>query len=67
MLKAILTPESYRVTIYHEFGFSKVKTDITIWRHNPEDHEEWIHVAQDRDQWRILVKMVMNLRRPRIS
>jgi hypothetical protein len=23
---------------------------------------DWIHVAQDRDQWRAVVKMVMNLR-----
>jgi hypothetical protein len=23
---------------------------------------DWIHLAQDRDQWRVLVKMVMNLR-----
>jgi hypothetical protein len=24
----------------------------------------WIHLAQDRDQWRVLVNMVMNLRVP---
>jgi hypothetical protein len=23
---------------------------------------DWIHPAQDRDQWRVLVNMVMNLR-----
>jgi hypothetical protein len=23
---------------------------------------DWIHLAQDRDQWRILVNMVLNLR-----
>jgi hypothetical protein len=22
---------------------------------------DWIHVAQDRDQWRAMLKMVMNL------
>jgi hypothetical protein len=23
---------------------------------------DWIHLAQDRDQWRVLVKKIMNLR-----
>jgi hypothetical protein len=25
---------------------------------------DWIHFAQDRDRWRVLVNMVMNLRVP---
>jgi hypothetical protein len=25
------------------------------------DSMDWIHLAQDRDQWRVLVNMVMNL------
>jgi hypothetical protein len=25
---------------------------------------DWIHTAQDRDQWRAIVNMVMNLRAP---
>jgi hypothetical protein len=28
------------------------------------DGMDWIDLAQDRDQWRALVKMVMNLRVP---
>jgi hypothetical protein len=28
------------------------------------DNMDWIHLAQDRDQWRALVKTVMNLRDP---
>jgi hypothetical protein len=26
------------------------------------DGMDWIHLAQDRDQWRVLVNTVMNLR-----
>jgi hypothetical protein len=28
------------------------------------DGVDWIHLAQDRDQWRALVNMVMNLQVP---
>jgi hypothetical protein len=28
------------------------------------DGMDWINLAQDRDQWRVLVNMVMNLRVP---
>jgi hypothetical protein len=28
------------------------------------DGVDWIDLAQDRDQWRVLVNMVMNLRVP---
>jgi hypothetical protein len=29
-----------------------------------DDGMDWIDVAQDKDQWRALLKMVMNLRVP---
>jgi hypothetical protein len=28
------------------------------------DGLDWIHMAQDRDQWRVLVNTVLNLRVP---
>jgi hypothetical protein len=28
------------------------------------DSMDWIDVTQDRDQWRVLVNMIMNLRDP---
>jgi hypothetical protein len=30
----------------------------------PKDGMDWIDLAEDRDQWRALVNMVMNLRVP---
>jgi hypothetical protein len=38
-----------------------IKTDL---RHTGWNATDWIHLAQDRDQWRTLVNMVMNLRVP---
>jgi hypothetical protein len=31
------------------------------------DCEEWIHLAQDRDQWRADVNTVMNLKMPQLQ
>jgi hypothetical protein len=36
----------------------KIKTDLKEVRYESVD---WIHLAQDRDQWRALEKTVMNL------
>jgi hypothetical protein len=38
-----------------------IKIDL---RETEWDGMDWIDLAQDRDQWRALVKMVMNLRVP---
>jgi hypothetical protein len=38
-----------------------IKMDL---RETGWDGMDWIHLAQDRDQWRALVNMVMNLRFP---
>jgi hypothetical protein len=39
---------------------------ISRWLHREigGDAMDWIHLAQDKDQWRALVIMVMNLRVP---
>jgi hypothetical protein len=38
-----------------------IKMDL---REKECDGMDWIYLAQDRDQWRALVSMVMNLRVP---
>jgi hypothetical protein len=38
-----------------------IKMDLTEIGFGDAD---WIHLAQDRDKWRALVNMVMNLRVP---
>jgi hypothetical protein len=39
-------------------------TNIMYLRETGCEGVDWIHVAPDRDQWRALAKMVMNLRIP---
>jgi hypothetical protein len=42
-------------------GEDNIRMDLReIWWRSVD----WIHLAQDRDQWRALVKMVMSLRVP---
>jgi len=38
-----------------------IKTDL---QEVGEDFSDWMELAQDRDRWRALVSMVMNLRVP---
>jgi hypothetical protein len=40
---------------------NNIKTDL---REIGWEGVDWIHVIQDRDQWRALINIVMNLRVP---
>jgi hypothetical protein len=52
--------------------FGPKRDEVTGWEDNIEmdlwetgfGDVDWIHLAQDRDRWRALVNMVMNLRVP---
>jgi hypothetical protein len=55
-------PEGKRPLVRPRFSrVNNIKMDLrdTEW-----DGMDWIDVAQDRNQWRVLVNMVMNLRVP---
>jgi hypothetical protein len=41
---------------------NNIRVDLKETRSEVAD---WIHLAQDRDQWRVLVNTVMNLRIPK--
>jgi hypothetical protein len=50
-----------------QFGRSRSRRKVKIKMHLKEiDSEDvnWIHLAQDRKQWRVLVNTVTNLRVP---
>jgi hypothetical protein len=44
--------------------FRHVGSDHSLVREIGWDGVDWIDMAQDRDQWRVLVNTVMNLRVP---
>jgi hypothetical protein len=56
--------------VFWESQKRPLRTPIPWWEYNIRiglgeiewDAMDWIYVAQDRDQWRALVNMVMNLR-----
>jgi hypothetical protein len=48
-----------RFSYYRNSNFIKMDLREIEW-----DGGDWIDLAQDRDQWRVLVRAVMNLRVP---
>jgi hypothetical protein len=64
------TRNAYRILVGKPEGKRPLGTPIRRWVDNIKmdlaeiewDGRDWIELAQDRDQWRALVNMVMNLR-----
>jgi hypothetical protein len=63
---------AYRILVGKPEGKRQLGRPRRMWMDNIKidlreigwDGVDWINVAQDRDQWRALVNMVMNLRVP---
>jgi hypothetical protein len=63
---------AYRILVGKPEGKRPLGRPIRRWVHNTKmdlreigwDGVDWIDLDQDRDQWRALVKTVMNLRVP---
>jgi hypothetical protein len=66
------TRNAYRILVGKPEGKSPLKSSRRRWVTNIKmdlrdigwDGMDWIDLAQDKDQWRALVKTVMNLRVP---
>jgi hypothetical protein len=59
---------SYKISVLKPEGKRPLGTTRRKWEDNRDiewEGVEWIHVAQDRDQWKAHVYTVMNLRVPK--
>jgi hypothetical protein len=63
---------AYRILVGKPEGRKPVGRQICGWAENIKidlkeiecDVVDWLNLAQDRDQWRVLMNMMMNLRVP---
>jgi hypothetical protein len=58
-----ITPSLYKLSYPGSFTFELIKLHTDL-REVGWDGRDWIDLAQDRDQWRAYVNVVMNLRVP---
>jgi hypothetical protein len=63
---------AYEILVGKPEGKRSLGTPTCRWENNIRmdlwetgwEGEDWIHLAQDRDQWQALVNMIMNLQVP---